>query len=67
MTEGGNSWRILGSLSRMALATATALPPAWRKTATTTVDAGDPYSRDQNRMLMRSSCTPSIAVATSRR
>ena len=47
------------------LATATALEPAWRKTASTTVALGTSSPRIQKRMLMRSSCTLSTAVATS--
>ncbi len=51
----------------MLRATSTALAPAWRLTATTTVADGIGYPRTQKRMLMRSSSTDWRTSATSRR
>ena len=64
-TEPGSVARMLGSASRTSFATCTALEPARRNTATTTVADGTCCPRTQNRMLMRSSCTLSFALAMS--
>ena len=65
--EPGNSALMIGNRSRTLFETSTALAPACRVTATTAVAEGISYPRAQKSSLTRSSCTVSVALATSRR
>ncbi len=65
--EPGSSALMPGSRLRMLFATSTAFAPACRLTATTAVAEGRSYPRAQKRSFTRSSCTVSVAAATSRR